>query len=491
MTTHQASPASGTSPARPVPGPSRWDPRTWHALLLRIEQFEWAFERYGDIAGVWTPNFGPLVMLRDADMITGALAAEPGLASFNARPNAILWGPRSLFGQEGAEHQRLRTLLLPGLGHKAVGRYRADIAALAEQMVDSFPPAGTPFPLLAHVQRPVLYATLRHLFGLDDRAMRAWLPPIRALLRAGMSQRTAVRFALRRAGAMRVWPAFHQARAACGALVQQEIDRRRQCGDLGDDILGVLMKARTPQGARLTDPALIDQSITLMAAGHVTNSLAIAWSVERVIRHPQVLERLADEATAADSDAYATAVASEAMRQRPPAVAAPLGVTRQPLTLGGYRVETGTGILVAIRSLHHNPRYFPDPHLFQPERFLDDRPARNTWMPFGVGPRLCIGRHLAMLQATTFLQVMARRVVLRPVETREEPLHRIVINNHPAHGCMVTTEPRTTARRPPHQPPPRPGRRGPAADTCPAASSDGPAAAPPESAPEGSCGLEP
>ncbi|TDD25634.1 cytochrome P450 [Actinomadura sp. KC06] len=456
MATHDGASAALTGPGCPVPGPSRWNPRAWHAFLLRVEQFDWAFDRYGDIFTLWTPGVGRVAVLRDAELISTALAAEPGLASFNARPTAVLWGPRSVFTQEGAEHQRLRKLMLPGLGVKAIRRHRADVAAVAEAMVDAFPAPGTPFALLPRVQDAVLRAMLRMLFSLDDQAMRTWSPPVAALMRVGASERTTVRFALRRAGAMRVWPAFYRARAHCGGLVQQEIARRRR-GQCGDDIFGTLMQARTPEGAGLTDAALVDQAISFMFAGQITSSLGLAWAVERLVRNPRALDRLTDEAVTGEGDAYATAVASEAMRQRPPTGVIPLGTVREPLNLGGYRIEAGTGIVVAPRPLHHNPRYFTDPHVFRPERFLGDRLVRHSWMPFGAGARLCVGRHLALLQITTFLQVLAHRVTLRAVETRDEPIHRIVFSLHPGNGCLITAEPRGPADRLPTEPGEQPG----------------------------------
>jgi hypothetical protein len=269
------------------------------------------------------------------------------LDPFEGRPTAAAWGPRSIFAQQGADHHRMRKLVLPLLGGRAVRSHREIVADVAGRTVDGFP-AGTPFELLPLLWEALLEIALRALLGLDRRRLEVWRPLVRELLNVALTEELMVRFALRGLGAIRLWPSAQRLRARCVRLVRGEIARRHD-GDTGDDVLSLLMASRTAEGWRLNDEALVDQVLTMLLAGHTTTALGVAWAVERLVRHPPALHRLTAEALRGEDDRFATAVACEPLRLRPSTSTVPLGVARERLTFGGYRVEPGTNLLVAPR----------------------------------------------------------------------------------------------------------------------------------------------
>ncbi|MFG6191935.1 cytochrome P450 [Nonomuraea sp. JJY05] len=427
------------SKARPVPGPGWLTPLALPAYLLRGEHLlDRAFERYGEVFAFWAPGIGRVALMRDPALIGEVMTAR--LDPFDGRPTAAAWGPRSIFAQQGADHHRMRKLVLPLLGGRAVRRHREIVADVAGRTVDEFP-AGKPFELLPLLWEALLEIALRSLLGLDRRRLEVWRPLVRELLNVALTEQLMVRFALRELGAIRLWPSARRLRARCVRLVRGEIARRHD-GDTGDDILSLLMASRTAEGWRLNDEALVDQVLTMLLAGHTTTALGVAWAVERLVRHPSALHRLTAEALRGEDDRFATAVACETLRLRPSTSTVPLGVARERLTFGGYRVEPGTNLLVALRALHRHPRHFADPLDFRPERFLEGRPVPYSWLPFGTGPHVCVGRHFALLQISTFLHVVTRRVILSAADPRDEGMNRVAITHQPGRGCTVVAVPR-------------------------------------------------
>jgi hypothetical protein len=162
----------------------------------------------------------------------------------------------------------------------------------------------------------------------------------------------------------------------------------------------MLIAARDEQGGGLTDSELLDYVLTLLGAGHDTTAAALGWCFERVLRHPDVLERCRAASVEGDRD-YLTAVVNGTLRTRPVAdsVARKLSA---PLELDGYRIPAGTFVVASIRGVQYSPTIWPDPHGFRPERFLE-RPAPYTFIPFGGGDRRCIGASFATMEIRTIL----------------------------------------------------------------------------------------
>jgi cytochrome P450 family 110 len=160
-----------------------------------------------------------------------------------------------------------------------------------------------------------------------------------------------------------------------------------------DDILSLLLAGRDEDGSAMSDEALRDELKTLLLAGHETTAIALAWAFYWLHRQPDVYHRLHTELRALgrtpDPDdlvrlPYLGAVCDEALRLYP-VVGAVTRRLRQPLTLRGYTLPAGIAVGVALPVVHSDPRLYPDPHCFRPERFLERTYTPFEYVPFGGG----------------------------------------------------------------------------------------------------------
>jgi cytochrome P450 len=198
-------------------------------------------------------------------------------------------------------------------------------------------------------------------------------------------------------------------------------ERRRDATDRGD-LLSMLLAARDEDGTSMTDRQVRDEAVTLFLAGHETTAIALSWVWMLLSQHPAADAKLANELqlvldgrapTAADLPrlVYTQAIVQEGLRLYPPAWV----IGREavaPCDIGGYRMPVGTTVFVSPWVIHRDPRYYERPDAFSPERWLDDsrlQLPRYAYLPFGAGPRLCIGNSFAMTEATLLLAALARR----------------------------------------------------------------------------------
>jgi cytochrome P450 len=206
------------------------------------------------------------------------------------------------------------------------------------------------------------------------------------------------------------------------AVVYSIIDRRRCSGEVRHDLLGTLLSACDEGGTGMSDQQLRDEVTTLFLAGHETTSLALAHTIYLLAKHPEIERRLVVELdevlagrppTVEDAEAlrYTRQVLDESMRLYPPAWATGREVARE-VEIGGYRIPPGAQLLISQWLVHRDPRFYPDPEAFDPDRWLPERVKarpRYAYFPFGGGPRVCIGNHFAMLEATLVLALLMQR----------------------------------------------------------------------------------
>jgi cytochrome P450 len=240
-------------------------------------------------------------------------------------------------------------------------------------------------------------------------------------------------------------------RSAVAAL----ISARRRAPEGRDDLFSRLLTARHPETEEpMSDDQLIDNLLTFLAAGHATTAMALTWSLYLLARSRDWQERLADESRRVAGDEPICAehiehltgtemVVKEAMRLYPPAPVI-MRAAAEDVTLGGLVVPKGSILIVPIYALHRHKALWQDPDRFDPERFsaaAEESRMRYTYMPFGAGPRICIGMSFAMIEAKAVLASLVRAMRFTPVEGCDpEPMSRLTLR--PMGGMRLGVVPR-------------------------------------------------
>jgi len=193
-------------------------------------------------------------------------------------------------------------------------------------------------------------------------------------------------------------------------LLAKEVDARRSRGAHGEDVLGRLL------AAELSTERILEEVVTLMMAAQEPPSIALAWTVERLARHPALA---ADYVAAGEDAPLRQAVFRETVRLRPSALAV-LRRLDEPFEAAGHLLPPGTAAMVPLPLLHRDPRFFPDPERFRPQRWLEMDSVPSVYLPFGGGARRCLGEALAEAEAATIVPTILSEVRLRPLWPREE-----------------------------------------------------------------------
>ena len=368
------------------------------------------FAIYGPVVSVPLPGI-PVVLIKDPELVKQVFTEKPDilLGGRGVRPSAIIYGTGSMFVQEEPEHLRRRKLLTPPLHGKALENYRPIIEDSTRRALATWP-RDTPFNMLRAARELALDVIVRVMFGVEDRGERARLGrPFETLLDLGSSEQLIVRVALHSLGGLKRWRQLDRANQGIDELVSPMIAARRQDADLHDrtDIMSLLLTTRGEDGEYLTDKEIRDDLVTLVLAGHETTATTLAWMIDLLLHHPDVLAKVRAEAEAAESTRYTEAVINETLRIRPPSPFTGRYTTGN-YRLGEYTVPAGTRIVPHIGEVNLNAETYDDPHEFRPERFLDAGPPTYAWIPFGGGIKRCLGASFSVVELTVALQTLLR-----------------------------------------------------------------------------------
>ncbi len=382
----------------------------------------------GDYVSVWDPQQIKELFTADRELV------RAGEANARALGHVV---PSSLLVLDGERHMRMRRVMSPPFHGDAVRRYEETIAELAAAEVRKWP-VGETFAIHPRMQAIALEVILRAVIGVRNPArmarLRSLLPRVaRASILAYIAETSHPRFADGRIGALLPWL---RARREADTLLYEEIAAHRADPDGREDVLALLIATRDENGEPLSDTELRDQLSTLLIAGQETTATALAWCFERLLRHPAALERLIEEIDNGDGDAYLGAVINETLRVRPPLDGASRKLSA-PVQIGGYLLPAGTMVVASIVGAHLSDIY-PQPDQFRPERFLDQPPSPYALIPFGGGPRRCIGASFALMEMKTILRIVLRQVALRaPTQKSERPVRTRRLTTYPARGGRV------------------------------------------------------
>jgi cytochrome P450 len=441
-----------------VPGPSslemarafrsvRADPLTFLGTVV---------ERFGDLVAFPVPGAPALLVNDPADVrhVLQTAARNWGKQTVQYAALARVTGPGLLASAEPSwlEHRRLAA---PAFHHQRLEavadqvRAAAD-AAIAAGLDGRVPAAGAVVDVAPVTHRIGLDAVGRALFSADlsghaRELLEATSEAAELVVRLGRSVLPTAAWTPT-ATNLRLRATRRRLDAACAELVA---DRRARGplaagGSHGDDLVGLLLDSG------LTDGEVRDELVTMVIAGHETVAAALAWTLMLLAEHPAVQDRVRAELAGRpgpvpmlahrDRLPWTRAVVDEALRLFPPAWALSRR-SHAPDVVGGREVPAGTLVIVSPWLVHRRGDAWPDPSAFRPERFLGDeagrRAGRSGYLPFGLGPRLCIGREFALGEMVLVLSrlLATYRVDVPAGWTRPAPEAHVAV--HPRGGMPL------------------------------------------------------
>ncbi len=418
--------------------------------------------RYGRAAH-YRVLFHDVVLFRDPSDIREVLidkAASFGKDRTQKRMKIVLG--EGLITSDGEPHKRGRRIAAPAFHRQRIQRYAGQIVAMAAEAGTDWK-AGQPLDIAAEMMRLALKITARTLFDtevtpeihvINDQVniimglyhYLVTLPRAELLLNAPLPR-------MRR---------FRRAKARLDEVVDGMIEARcsaaaRNLEERGD-LLSMLLAARDDQadgdGLRLTGEELRDQVLTLFLAGYETVANALAWTWLLLGQNPEAEARFHSEIdtvlagrlpTLEDLPRleYTAMVLAESMRLYPPAWAMGREVL-EDVSIGPYHLRKGTMVFFSQYIVHRDPRWFPEPECFRPERFTAEAKAarpRFAYFPFGGGGRQCIGESFAWMEAILALATIAQRWRLELIPNQTIELHP-KITLRPGNGIRAIPMPR-------------------------------------------------
>jgi cytochrome P450 family 135 len=442
----------GIAPAPPdrtprlPPGPR--GPRLLQTILWTTKPvafYRFCQRRYGDLYTLRPLGLGDIVVVCDPEAIREVFTGDRDVLRAG-EANAVMGpmlGRHSLLLLDGERHLRHRRMLLPPFHGDSVRAYREQVAAIAAEEVARWP-VGEEFPIRPRMQAITLEVILRAVIGVsDERRLERLRELLGRLTRVGVLE---MWFSwtytgllenplVRRLSTLRILPEVDR-------LLYEEIAAHRsgRAGSIHrEDVLSLLIAARDADGSALTDEELRDHLITLLIAGHETTTTALAWCFERVLRHPRALAcleaELAGEGGERGGEAYLDAVLNETLRVRP-VIDAVWRRLAAPAEVAGRLLPAGATVMPSI-VLVQESEAFADPGAFRPERFLEGSAPPYTFIPFGGGPRRCIGASFAMMEMKTVIATVLQHVRLRAPTTKAERVKVHHITLVPARGGRV------------------------------------------------------
>src|SRR5919198_89928 len=361
-----------------------------------------------------------------------------------------------LLTSEGDFHKRQRRMIQPIFHHRLIKEYAATMVEFAARHRERWH-EGQTFDLHEELMALTMAIVGKTLFGADvERDARDVGDALATIL--GVFDDPAlfllIFFGGRAAQFVERLPLpavkrFQRAVDRLDGVIFRLIQEKREAGAEGTDLLSRLLHAQT-EGSGMSDQQVRDEAITIFLAGHETTAVALTWTFYLLSRHTQVEEKLLAELdevlgdrlpTVEDLDrlSYTRKVLSESMRLYPPA----WEIGRQALSdveINGYTIPQGSSVLMSQFLVHRDPRWYPEPRRFDPERWDPEEEAKRpkySYFPFGGGSRICIGESFAWMEGELVLATIAQRWRLRLL-----PDHPVALDPkitlRPKHGMRMT-----------------------------------------------------
>jgi cytochrome P450 len=303
-----------------------------------------------------------------------------------------------LISVENARHRENRRVVAPAFGPKALVRYGAIMSELAEETVSSWEEGAT-IDVGEEMNRFALRVVGRTLFSVDLGREQPELSEAIAIVQRWVTAQ------IKRPVPLPLGKRVRDAIARLDASIARLIAERRSGGP--DDLLAALVQAG------LDDRRIRDEAMTLFLAGHETSASALTWSLDLLMRHPEHWSSPPEQ------------VFSETLRLYPSVHSLGRQASR-PVRLGSFRLPRGAIVIVSPYLMHRREAYFPRPESFDPRRFLEPSFPKFSYLPFGAGPRACLGGQFATMEATTLLSTVSRSVVLTNMDPSPNEIEMLV-----------------------------------------------------------------
>jgi cytochrome P450 len=338
-----------------------------------------------------------------------------------------------LLTSEGALWRKQRKVIQPAFQHKRMAQQAGIIVEEAAGLVDRLRArGGEPVDVVREMTELTLGVLGRTLLDADLGAFDSIGESFEAVQDQAMFEAMSL-------SKVPVWLPlpkqlrFRRARRDLQRVVDRLVaDRGARGAAGGDDVLSrLIVSTREEPDPRVGRQRMRDELVTLLLAGHETTASTLGWTFYLIDRHPEVRERLHAEAVEVLGDrppayedlhrlTYTSMVIQEVMRLYPP-VWMLSRLAQGDDEVGGYHVPAGVDVLICPYTLHRHPGFWDDPLRFDPDRFDPGRTAnrpRYAYIPFGAGPRFCVGNHLGMMEATFVIAMVARDLRLTKVPGR-------------------------------------------------------------------------
>lgn len=319
-----------------------------------------------------------------------------------------------LLTMNGEKHKQQRKLMMPAFHKKQIEGYHDTMLELIERHTANWQIGGQ-IDIITEMRQLALTVAMKILFGLDtNERSEAIRTKFENLISPSIFT---VLLPLDLPGLP-----YHTMLETANTIEREVlglIAEKRANEGAHNDVLATLMHTHDEDGSRLTDTELIGQTFVLLVAGHETTASALAWTLFLLAEHPQVMSALFDELDAALHGNPPTVeqvgqlslldrVIKESLRILPPVIFSGRKNIAD-VDLGPYHFPAGTRMLYSPYIMHRLPETFPQPKRFQPDRWLESDPSLFQYLPFGAGPRMCIGYMFAMMEMKLILSTLLQR----------------------------------------------------------------------------------
>jgi cytochrome P450 len=405
----------------------------------RIAMLNWMADQVGDLGSGF---FGPreLIMVNSPEYIHQVLVEQDAKfqkgREFRIHTRPLLGN--GLLLSEGDLHRRQRKLVAPALVHKRIREYADVMLRYTTDAIDSWKD-GARIDVSLEMMRTTLAIAGKTLFGAELGGEADDIKRSLTFLMYYAESQLRTPFAIPLSWKTPRNRKVRKAIAQLDSVIFRMIAERRASDIDNGDLLSMLLIARDDEdGTGMTDQQVRDEAMTIFLAGHETTANATAWMWYLLAKNPeayQKLQREVDEVLQGRTPTfedlprlpYAMQVFKEAMRLYPPAYI----LVRQAIEevwFDGYKIPKGGAIIISPYTLHRQAKYFPNPEKFDPDRFTPEREKelpRHAYMPFGAGPRICIGNQFALMEGQLMTAAIAQRAtfeLLSPIPVECEPL---------------------------------------------------------------------